>query len=506
MPKIQRLAQTGILTTIRPLVMFLVVCLLIGGCRDDALPSGGEASPATGSEPASAASVALAAAPAATAATPSSGASNLWTRSVGEDWPGFLGPTGDGKSSERGIRNDWSDGSLRVVWSLPVGTSYGIGAVAAGRYFQHERVGDVERLRAVRAETGQPLWQDDLPVSYSDMYGYNNGPRDTPAVDGDDVVTFGVAGRLTCRGVTDGRVKWTVQTSEKYGVIQNFFGMGCSPLIHGDKVIVMVGGSPPEDALLPPGRLDRVTPNGSAVVAFDRTTGEEIWKAGDDLASYSSPRLVSVDGVTMVLIFAREGLLAVEAESGNALWHYPFRARSLESVNAMVPVVSGNRVLLSECYEIGAVMLEISPQGCEEVWKDPPNRRQQSFRAHWATPILVDGWLYGCSGRNEPDSDMRCIAWDSGKLAWSDSRRSRCSVLSVDGHLVTLDESGLLELIEVDPERFSVVTRIDLDRPAADRQPLGRPYWAAPILSHGLLYVRGSERVLCLELIPDSKR
>ncbi len=471
----QRSAGYGILTTIPPAAMFAAACLLICGCQMSPLDSAGEQS------------------------------TNLWTRAAGEDWPGFLGPSGDGRSSETGIQSDWSGDSPKVVWSLDVGTSYGIGAVAGGRYFQHERVGDRERLRAVRAETGEPLWQNDLPVTYTDMFGYNNGPRDTPAVDGDDVITFGVAGRLTCRNLIDGRVKWTIDTSEKYGVIQNFFGVGCSPLIHGDKVIVMVGGSPAEDASLPPGRLDRVTPNGSALVAFDRATGQEVWKAGDDLASYSSPRLITIQGLTMVLIFAREGLLAVEADAGKPLWHFPYRARSLESVNAMVPVISGSRVLLSECYEIGSVLLEVSREGCEVVWQDPPNRRQQAFRAHWATPILVDGWLYGCSGRNEPDSDLRCISWHNGQVAWADDRRSRCSLLYVDGHLVTLDESGLLELIKVDPERLSVISSIDLERAAAGRQPLGRPYWAAPILSHGLLYVRGSERVLCLELIETAE-
>ncbi len=473
------------------------------GCHDDGgartgVPQAmaGTADRTLRSEPA-----VLAAAPADVSAT---GAANLWTRTEGEDWPGFLGPSGDGKSTETGIQTDWSNTPLRVVWSMPVGTSYGIGAVAAGRYFQHERVGDAERLRVVHAETGQPLWQDDLPVSYSDMYGYNNGPRDTPAVAGDDVVTFGVTGRLTCRDVVDGRVKWTVDTHEKYGVIQNFFGVGCSPLIHGDKVIVMVGGSPAEDALLPPGRLDRVSPNGSALVAFDRATGKEIWKSGDDLASYSTPRLVTLDGVTMVLVFAREGLLAVEADTGEPLWHYPRRARSLESVNAMVPVIAGNQVLLSECYEIGSVLLEISATGYKVLWQDPPNRRLQAFRAHWSTPILVDGWLYGCSGRNEPDSDLRCIAWDSGKLAWSDSRRSRSSVMYIDKHLIVLDESGLLELIKVNPERLEVVASLHLEVPAAGRKSLGRPYWAAPILSHGLLYLRGNDHVLCLDLIPPA--
>jgi outer membrane protein assembly factor BamB len=435
-------------------------------------------------------------------------APNLATRSDGEDWPRFLGKTFDGKSTETGIRTDWSGDKLPMVWTMPVGTSYGIGAVAGGRYFQHERVGNSERLRVVHAETGEPLWQHDFPVNYSDLYGYNNGPRDTPAVDGDDVVTFGVAGRLTCRDVRDGTVKWMVPTSEKFGVFQNFFGVGCSPLIHEDKVIVMVGGSPPQDALLPPGRLDRVSPNGSAVVAFDRKTGEVVWQAGDDLASYSSPRLMQIGDTTVVLLFAREGLLAVQADSGEVLWHHPFRSRLMESVNSMMPVVSGNRVLISECYEVGSTLLEVDLEGVREVWKDPSNRRQQRMRAHWATPILVDDWLYGASGRNEPDSDLRCVGWTDPTLGWLDPRRSRASLLYADGHFVVLDEDGSLQLIKADPTGYQLVTETHMElmtrgRAAVGYAPAGRPYWAAPILSHGMLYVRGNRQVACFELIPQ---
>ena len=434
---------------------------------------------------------------------PAPDSTSLWTRKRGSDWPRFLNTTFDGKSNETGIRKDWSEGKLPIVWHAELGTSYGIGAVAAGRYFQHERIGDNERLTALRAETGEPLWHNDQPVEYSDMYGYNNGPRDTPTVVDDLVYTFGVAGRLTCTHAVTGKTQWTVDTNQVYGVVQNFFGVGSSPLVIDDQVIVMVGGSPPEDQSIAPGRLDRVSSNGSALVAFDRHTGKERWKSGDDLASYSSPRTMVVDGKTIILAFCRDGLLAVEPQSGDVLWQFPYRATSLESVNAMVPVVVGNRVFLSDCYEIGSMLLEVSATGGEVVWQDPDNRRLQSFRAHWATPIVVGDWLFGCSGRNEPDSELRCIQFSTGEHSWSDMRRSRVSVMWIDDHIVVLDENGELQLIRATSDSLQVVTSIDLHEPNSDRPVLGQPYWAAPILSHGLLYLRGSDRVACFELIDE---
>ena len=104
------------------------------------------------------------------------------------------------------------------------------------------------------------------------------------------MLTFGVTGNLTCRHVDNGRILWTVDTNKQYGVVQNFFGAGSSPLVLGDLVIAMIGGSPPEDQQIAPGRLDRVSANGSALVAFRLDDGSEVWRCGEDLASYSSPR------------------------------------------------------------------------------------------------------------------------------------------------------------------------------------------------------------------------
>jgi outer membrane protein assembly factor BamB len=291
-----------------------------------------------------------------------------------------------------------------------------------------------------------------------------------------------------------------VDTNEQYGVVQNFFGVGSSPFVLGNQLIVMVGGSPPEDQSIAPMRLDRVSPNGSAVVAFDRMTGEERWKCGDDLASYSSPRPIDIDGKTLVLVFAREGLMGIDPELGKVLWRFDHRARILESVNAMVPVVVDDNVLISECYEVGSVLLKVSFDQAEIVWQDPANRRVQSLRAHWATPIVIDGNLYGCSGRNAPDSDFRCIDFRSGEVKWIDPRRIRSSVTRVGDHLLVLEERGRLQVVEPSPQELKVVAEWDLAVPDGDRPAISYPCWAAPIVVDDRLILRGTSQVLCLKL------
>ncbi len=395
-----------------------------------------------------------------------------------DDWPRFLGKSFDGVAAT-GVELDWTT-PPSLVWSIEVGPGYGIGTVADDRYFHFDAsessqaTGEQERLRCFQLADGKPVWSQTQTLQYRDMLGYEDGPRSSPTIDGDRVITLGVTGQLTCRRTSDGGLVWTVDTNKEYGVVQNFFGVGASPLVLGDRVIVMVGGSPPEDQDIPPMRLDRVAPNGSAVVAFDRETGKELWKCGDDLASYSSPRPIVVDGETLVLVFARGGLMAIDPDKGVVRWRFDHRAQILESVNAMVPVVQQDLVFISECYEVGSALLRVGGNSADVVWQDPPrDRRRQSMRCHWATPVLCDGFLYGCSGRNAPDSDFRCIDFKTGELKWSDPRKTRSSVTRVGDHLIVLEERGVAQVLKVNPQRLEIVSEWNLQsrrgRSPADR-------------------------------------
>ena len=236
------------------------------------------------------------------------------------DWPRFLNDGFDGHSQTDPSALDWSQ-SPSLAWSIRAGEGYGLGSVARGAYFQSDTDPESselqiqERLRAFDLATGKELWSSSQPILYRDMLGYEDGPRASPTVVDGLVYTLGVTGRLTCRFADDGEISWTVDTNKEYGVVQNFFGVGSAPLVIGDHVIVMVGGSPPEDQAIAPMRLGSVSPNGSALVCFDRNSGNEVWKCGDDLASYSSPRLMKVGEETLVLVFARDHLLAVDPDA-----------------------------------------------------------------------------------------------------------------------------------------------------------------------------------------------
>lgn len=420
---------------------------------------------------------------------------SLWTRSRGADWPTFLGPTGDGKSAETGIRTDWRRG-LPILWHLEVGEGYSAPSVAAGRLFQFDRVGGEARLRALNAETGVELWRSTYPTDYRDYYGYSNGPRASPVVDDDRVYTFGVEGRLRCHRVTDGKLLWEVDTTAKYGVVQNFFGAGSTPAIEGDLLVAQVGGSPPNSPKVHSGA---VPSNGTGVVAFDKRTGQVRYEISDDLASYAAVKLATVRGRRWGFVFGRTGLLGFEPSTGRLDFAYPWRAPILESVNASTPVVVGDRVLITEAYGMGSSLMAVRPGGYEVVWKDPP-RRGQSLACHWATPIHHDGVVYASSGRNPGDAELRAVRFETGEVLWSEPRLQRASLLFVDDHLVVLSEDGVLRLLRRNPEKYDPVAELTVEQGGTNL--LTPPAWNAPLLAHGILYVRGKDRLVALELIP----
>ncbi len=416
---------------------------------------------------------------------------------TGSDWPAFLGPAGNSTSPEKGILSPWPAQGLRVVWQKPVGSGYGAPVVSKGRLFVFDRHDTQNRLSCLNSCTGQLLWKFEYSTHYRDYYGYNNGPRCCPVVDGDRVYIYGPEGVLHCVRAEDGKALWKVDTRAEFNVVQNFFGVGSTPVVEGDLLIAQVGGSAKESD---PSDFASLKGNGSGVVAFDKLTGKVRYRITDELAGYSSPVLATIGGRRWCFVLARGGLIGFEPATGKVDFHFPWRAPDLESVNASNPVVVGDQVFISETYGPGSALLKVRPGGYEVIWSDAQKRpRAKSMQCHWNTPIYHDGYLYGCSGRHTENAELRCIEWATGKVMWSKRGLTRTSLLKVDGHLICLAEDGELRLLKLNPHRYEEVSRGHTDT------LLQYPSWAAPILSHGLLYVRDEQRLVCLELIPRRK-
>jgi outer membrane protein assembly factor BamB len=435
---------------------------------------------------------------------------DLGTRKAGIDWPDFLGPKRDARSPETGLASDWTGRTPRVVWQCELGQSYSAPSISRGRLFHFDRVEDSHRLTCRNSETGAELWHVDFAADYVDMLGYNNGPRATPVVDGERVVVVTPEGRMHCVRAVDGGRVWTVDAPRQFGVVKNFFGVASTPIVWGDLLIANIGGSPegsPPDVYAAGGR---VRGNGTGVVAFDKRSGVVRWKATDELASYASPVIAEIAGKPWLFVLARGGLLALDPATGKQHFHFPWRAVKLESVNASSPVVVDDEVFISESYGPGSALLRAmssalppAKDGYDIVWQDNERSREKAMELHWNTAVHHDGYLYASSGQHANQAELRCVERRTGKILWRQPGLGRSSLLYVDGCLACLSEDGTLKLLRATPDRYEVLADLT-PHDAAGEALLDYPAWPAPVLSHGLLYVRGGSRLVCLELIPAS--
>jgi outer membrane protein assembly factor BamB len=220
---------------------------------------------------------------------------------------------------------------------------------------------------------------------------------------------------------------------------------------------------------------------GAGIVAFDRKTGKEQWKATSDEASYSSPTVANFSGKRRLVFFTREGLVVLEPADGKVVHQLHWRARIAASVNAATPLVSDDHVFISASYATGAMLLHAGADGWKEVWSN-----DQSLSNHYNTGVLHQGNLFGIHGRQEYGADLRCVEWKTGKVRWSKERFGCSSLILADGLLIAAVDTGELVLLDADAERYREKGRF---------QALEKPVRAMPALSDGRLFVRDGKQL-----------
>lgn len=383
------------------------------------------------------------------------------------DWAQFLGPGRDGQVVGAAIGRMPKEGWV-PRWKTAVGEGHSGPVVVSNSVYQFHRIGGQEILSAFSVTDGKPRWMHALPTSYSAQFGGGDGPSATPAADPQRVFALGASGMLRAVSATDGRLLWRVDCAERFGAEPGFFGFGSSPLLLGDRLIVQVGG--PE----------------AGVVAFAVTDGRVLWKAGTDEAGYGSPVPWIRGARRDVLCFTRAGLLVLDPANGVEAGRFPWRARIHASVNAASPVVVGERIFLTASYGTGAVLLKPEGGALRESWSG-----DAILSAHFATPVLVRGFLYGFHGRQESGPDFRCVEAATGKVRWTLDRAGSGSVLAAGGTLVLLMETGEVRLMEADPEKPRETGRF---------QAAGSGARALPAVAAGRFFLRDRSHLHCLEL------
>jgi len=392
----------------------------------------------------------------------------LATAASAADWPQFLGPTRNGHSPETGLLHSLPKKGPPVVWSRDVGAGYSGPVVVGKRLILFHRVDNEDRVECLEAATGKPLWKFSYATAYRDRLGKGDGPRSTPLIAGKHVYTLAADGRLHCLELANGAKVWMRALNDDYRVPQGFFGVATSPLLVGDNIVVNVGG-----------RRD-------GIVALNKDNGKEAWKATGDPASYSSPVAATLDGKQRLIFFTRTGLVILDPADGTVLHSKRWRARIDASVNAAVPVVVGEEVFLSTCYDVGATVLRVAKDGLKTLWAN-----DASLSAHFSTPVYLKGELYGFHGRQEEGTQFRCVDWKTGKVRWSKDGFGCGSIIAADGQLLVLSEGGELVLVQPTPDAYREKGRAAV---------LTGPVRAHPALAGGLLYARDNGKLVCWDL------
>jgi outer membrane protein assembly factor BamB len=391
--------------------------------------------------------------------------------SAAADWPQLFGPRRDATSTEKGLVSSWEEKGPPLLWHKPVGEGYS-GPVVVGDkliVFHRQRLADNEVVECWNAKTGKEIWKYSYPCGYEDDFNKGNGPRSTPVIADGKVFTLGAEGTLHCLDLANGKKLWSRSITKDYNVPRSFFGVGSSPIVEGDLLLVNVGA------------------RNAGIVAFHKDTGKEAWKATSDGASYASPVVATVAGSRAAIFFTRQGVVLLDPRDGAVRYQKRWRARIEASVNAATPVVVKDLVFFSASYDTGALLLRVSKKGVEEVWSG-----EESLSCHYNTPVHHDGYLYGIDGRQETGASLRCVELKTGKVQWTKEGFGCASILLAEGRLIAMTERGDLVLLEATPREYREKARAAVLAAMPVRSEIA--------LANGRLYARDQRKLGCWDL------
>jgi outer membrane protein assembly factor BamB len=411
-----------------------------------------------------------------------------------DDWPQWMGPNRDNVWPEAGVLDAFPKDGPKVVWRVPVGSGYAGPAVAGGKVyvadfvtadnvlvanFEHKKYAGTERVRCLDAATGKEVWKHEYPVTTN--VSYPSGPRCTPNVHQGKVYTLGAMGNLFAFDAATGKVLWQHDLPAEYKTKPATWGYAAHPLIDGRKLITLAGGE------------------GSHVVAFDKDTGKEIWRAGTQKEQgYSPPVIIEAAGVRQLVVTGPEAVRGYDPETGKQYWTTRYDATSGSVI--MTPVKCGDFLYVGG-YQGKSLLLKLKPDapGVEVVFKDEGGRGLSPVNVQ---PFLDGDIMYGY----DEGGRLRAVSattgdrlWDSpgpvGKVVGSGT----AFIVRNGGRYIFFAETGDLVIGTLSKDGYKEQGRAKLLAPT--NNAWGRPVvWSAPAYADKRVYVRNDKELVCADL------
>lgn len=413
-----------------------------------------------------------------------------------EDWPQWRGKDRLGVWAESGILERFPSGGPRRVWSRPIRHGYSGPAVAGGRVFVTDyrstdnRKG-VERALCLDEATGEPLWERQWPVDYAGLQ-YDLGPRATPTVDGDRVYVLGAMGDLFCLRAEDGTEVWHVSYQRDFGAELPTWGFVGAPLVDGERLIALVGGSP--DA---------------KVVALDKRTGEEAWRsiAATSEPGYDAPVIFEAGGVRQLIIWHPVAVTSLNPETGEAYWQQPFKVQA--GLTVATPVLSEHGLLVSSFYN-GSRMYRLlrDRPASELVWKGGSDSEIDTDGLHSlvTTPVVDGDYVYGVGSYGH----LRCLDARTGERLWEtlaltkeNARWASAQIVRHEDRYFINNDRGELIIARFTPEGYEELDRATVMQPTNPlrrRRELGAVHWTHPAYANRHMVIRNDEEIVRFSL------
>ena len=410
--------------------------------------------------------------------------------SAADDWPQWRGPNRDGVWHETGIIDRFAGPQIAVRWRAPISSGYSGPTVAAGRVYVSDRLtepAEAERVLSFDAQTGRQLWTYSYDCRYVDV-DYTAGPRASISVEDGRAYALGTMGHLTCLDAATGSVLWHRDLLTEYAARPPIWGIAAAPLVDGELVIVMIGGS-----------------DGACLVGLDRKTGAERWRALDDKASYSAPIIVQQAGRRVLVCWTGGHVAGLDPSSGEVLWKYPFEPNRMV-INVPTPVVDGDRLFVTAFYD-GSLMLRLhaSELGVGEIWRrrGRSERNTDALHAMISTPLLRGDYVYGVDSYGE----LRCLDARSGDRVWEDlaatprARWSNVHMVRNGERIWMFNERGELIICTLSPRGFHEISRAKLIEPTMKQLKQREGVcWSHPAFANRHVFARNDDQLVSASL------
>ena len=420
----------------------------------------------------------------------------------GEDWPEWRGAGREGIWNENGILDRFPAGGLNVRWRVPIGGGFSGPAVSGGRVFvldfqPKQATRGIERALALDEKSGKLLWTRQWEADYIGLQGsYAIGPRATPTVDGDRVYVLGAKGALLCLDVRTGEVIWKTDFVADYKTHVPTWGIAAAPVVDGNRLIALVGGE-----------------GGALLVAFDKHTGKELWRALDVRAEpgYSPPILTDAGGRRQLIHWQPEAVVSLDPASGKVFWQQP--ARVSMGLAVATPVRGGPLLLVSSFYT-GSTMLELDGgrPAARTLWRGKSESEIQTDGLHAliTTPVIDGEHIYGICSYGH----LRCLNARTGERVWEslavtgERARWACGFLvrHQDRYFINNDRGELI-IAKLSPQGYREISRTRLIEPTTTagigRRAAGAVNWSHPAYANRHIVARNDREILRASLEPE---